>query len=341
MAIDHFAFLIPGNFAEDDPFTGLEQTLDIIQKGEALGYHSAWVRQRHLERGVSSAAVFLSAASQRTTTIQLGSAVIQMGYENPFRLAEDLAMVDVLSRGRLNVGVSTGAPPFGHLLGDLLYDSDPAVVDYSHARVERLARAIRSDALAGDAVAGNAAGAQVPRLQPVAKGLTDRLWYGGGSRRSAGWAGRTGFNLLSGNIVTGEETDDFYVAQAQLIETFRKSWAYARAPRVALGRVILPTDSASAATRRRYAAFAADRHARTLTPQGPRRTLFAPDIVGTADQILSALARDRVLPLVSEFRLELPYDFPHEDYEQIIADFARLIAPSLSGEVAPALARLA
>ncbi len=330
MAIDHFAFLIPGNFVEDDPLTGLEQTLDIIARGERLGYHSAWVRQRHLERGVSSAAVFLAAASQRTTTIELGSAVIQMGYENPFRLAEDLAMVDVLSQGRLNVGVSTGAPPFGHLLGDLLYDSARATIDYSHNRVERLARALRSEPLAADAVAGNAAGAQVPRLQPVARGLTDRLWYGGGSQRSAEWAGRAGFNLLTGNIVTGEGTDDFMVAQTRLIETFRAAWAQARAPRVALGRVILPTDSADSVTRRRYAAFAFDRHARTLAPQGVRRVLFALDIVGTSDEILSRLALDPVLPLVSELRLELPYEFPHEDYEQIIADFAEKIAPRLA-----------
>ncbi len=78
----------------------------LFEVGEALGFHSAWVRQRHLERGVSSAATFLAAASQRTKRIGLGTAVIQLGYENPFRLAEDLATVDVLSRGRLNVGVS-------------------------------------------------------------------------------------------------------------------------------------------------------------------------------------------------------------------------------------------
>lgn len=108
----HVGFLIPGNFAEDDPLTGIEATLDLIARGEALGYHSAWVRQRHLERGVSSAAVFLAAASQRTHRIGLGTAVIPLGYENPFRLAEDLATVDVLSRGRLNIGVSANPPQF-------------------------------------------------------------------------------------------------------------------------------------------------------------------------------------------------------------------------------------
>lgn len=160
--------------------TGLEETLQLIKTGEALGYNSSWVRQRHLERGISSAAAFLAAVTQYTSRIQRGTAVIPLGYENRFRLGEDLATVDVLSRGRLNSGVSANPPPFGALLGDLLYDGDPPQNAYGHARAERLARALRSEPLSPETVAGNAAGAQVPRLQPIARGLTDRLWFGGG-----------------------------------------------------------------------------------------------------------------------------------------------------------------
>jgi alkanesulfonate monooxygenase SsuD/methylene tetrahydromethanopterin reductase-like flavin-dependent oxidoreductase (luciferase family) len=318
-------FLVPGNFAEDDPLTGLEQTLDLISHGEALGFDAAWVRQRHLERGISSAATFLAAASQRTKTIGLGTAVIPLGYENPFRLAEDLATVDVLSKGRLNVGVSANPPQFGDLLGDLLYDCDPSLIDFGHGRAARLARALRSEPLSDQALAGNAAGAQVPRLQPIARGLTDRLWYGGGSLKSAEWAGRNGWHILTGNIVTGEGTDDFLTAQAGLIDRFAANWQGVTSPRIALGRVILPLDSASPAQRQRYRSYAASRHTRTLGPQGPKRTLFAPDIVGSRDEILETLARDPIAQRVSEFRLELPYEFPHDDYIQIVEDFARLI----------------
>ena len=329
----HVGFLIPGNFAEDDPLTGIEATLDLITQGEALGYHSAWVRQRHLERGISSAAVFLAAASQRTRRIGLGTAVIPLGYENPFRLAEDLAMADVLSRGRLNIGVSANPPQFGPLLGDLLHDGDPALVDYGHGRAERLARALRSEPLSNEAVAGNAAEAQVPRLQPIAKGLTDRLWYGGGSLKSAGWAGRNGWNLLTGNIVTGETTDDFLTAQAGLIRRFRDFWAGQAQPRIGLGRVILPLDGADATTRRRYRDFVAARTPRTLAPQGPKRTLFAPDIIGTLDQIAEVLARDPVAATSQEFRIELPYEFAHEDYIHIVETLVQLF-PAV-GDAAP------
>ena len=88
---------------------------------------------------------------------------------------------------------------------------------------KRRARTIESHALADAAISGNAAGAQVPRLQPVARGLRQRLWYGGGSLRSAEWAVQAGFHLLTGNIMTGEQTDDFLTPQTRLIETHRRA----------------------------------------------------------------------------------------------------------------------
>lgn len=321
--IRHIAFLVPGNFDDDDPAQGLEDTLGLIELGERLGYDSAWVRQRHLERGISSAATFLAAATQRVRRIGLGSAIIQLGYENPFRLAEDLSTVDVLSGGRLQVGVSVGPPPFGGLIADYTDAGDG--VDYGYGRAERLARALRSEPLSGERLSGNAAGAQIPRLRPYAAGLADRLWYGVGSQRSAAWAAQEGFNFLSGNIVHGDDIDDFSTAQLRLIERFRRDWTHARAPRLAIGRVILPTDSLPPAKARHYTDFAAARHERTLAPQGERRTLFAPDIVGTSAEVLDALRRDPVIGQVTELRLELPYDFEVGDYAQILADFAALL----------------
>ncbi len=319
MAISHFALLIPGNFAGDDPLPGLEETLGLFQLAEDLGYDSAWVRQRHLERGVSSAATFLAAATQRTQRIGLGTAVIQLGYENPFRLAEDLATVDVLSRGRLNIGVSAGPAPFAHLLPGYIPQWPPEEGRYAPA--EKLARALRSDPLSDRAEAGNAAGEQVPRLQPHARGLTERLWYGGGSGASAAWAGRQGWHLLTGNVITAEESDDFLVTQDRLLATHRANWSGPGPAQVALGRVVLVTDSASPQQRAKYHAFAESRLARTRQPNGPRRTMFLPDIVGSSDQVLAALRADPILPQVAHFRLELPYEFEAADYRQILRDF--------------------
>ncbi|WP_406470629.1 LLM class flavin-dependent oxidoreductase [Streptomyces sp. NBC_01615] len=144
--ISSLAFLTPGNFADDDPYTGLEETLQLFEYGERLGFDGAWIRQRHLEHGVGSAAVFLAAAGQRTERVELGTAVIAIGYESPFRLAEDLALADVLSRGRLQVGFSTGMP-HAELLGDLVYDGDWRSFDLSYGRVARVIDNLRGDYL--------------------------------------------------------------------------------------------------------------------------------------------------------------------------------------------------
>ncbi|MFI1735599.1 LLM class flavin-dependent oxidoreductase [Streptomyces acidicola] len=327
--ITSLALLTPGNFADDDPYTGLEETLQLFEYGERLGFDGAWIRQRHLEHGVGSAAVFLAAAGQRTERIELGTAVIPIGYESPFRLAEDLALADVLSQGRLQIGFSTGMP-HADLLGDLVHDGDWRGFDLSYGRIARVLDNLRGDYLGGpDTVIHSPGNVQRPRLQPHNPDLAHRIWYGGGSLRSAGWAAEAGLSLLTGNIVTGEGTDDFTTAQLNLLAEYRRRLSVDTPTRVALGRVIVPLDSADAPGRARYRAYAASRHERTLAPQGPKRTLFASDVVGTAEQIVEQLAADPVLAEVSELRLELPYEFHREEYEQILHDVRHLVAPEL------------
>jgi alkanesulfonate monooxygenase SsuD/methylene tetrahydromethanopterin reductase-like flavin-dependent oxidoreductase (luciferase family) len=324
-AIKHIGFLTPGNYSDGNPVQGLEQTLQLFGYGEALGFDSAWVRQRHLEPGISSASAFLAAATQRTSIIQLGTAVIPIGYESPYRLAEDLSMVDVLSRGRLNVGLSAGRPLHAELIAPLVFDGEWENLDFTHDRVLRFTSNLRGEHLGDETTTIKTPfGPQRPRLQPYARGLIDRIWYGGGSLRSATWAGANGFNLLISNVTSGEDTDDFFVAQARQLQAYRKA-AKGRG-RVALGRVIVPLDGAGSATRRRYRDYAAGRNERTRSPQGERRTLFAPDVVGTAEEIVERLLADPILAEVDEFRLELPYEFEDDEYRQILDDFVTLIA---------------
>jgi alkanesulfonate monooxygenase SsuD/methylene tetrahydromethanopterin reductase-like flavin-dependent oxidoreductase (luciferase family) len=330
------SFLTPGNYPDDDPYAGLEDTLRLFEYGESLGFDGAWIRQRHLEHGVGSAAVFLAAAGQRTSRIQLGTAVIPIGYESPFRLAEDLSLADVLSRGRLQAGFSAGTPPHADLIGDLVFDGDWRSYDLSYGRITRLIENLRGDFLgAAGTVIHSPGNTQRPRLQPHNPGLIDRLWYGGASIRSVRWAGESGLNLLTGNIVFGDRSDDFGTAQSSLLGEYRRLVDPARPARVAVGRVIVPFDSADRATRERYRQYAASRYERTLSPQGERRVLFAPDLVGPAEEIIDRLRADPVLAQTSELRLELPYEFRRADYEQILHDTVELIAPALGHRPAP------
>ncbi len=128
-------FLTIGLFDPEHPRAGHEATLRLIELGEQLGLDSAWLRHRHLQHGISSRVAVLAAATQRTSRIELGTAVTPLGLENPFRLAEDLATVDVLSGGRLNPGVSVGQPIHYDHLKAHLYPDSADVEDFSYARV--------------------------------------------------------------------------------------------------------------------------------------------------------------------------------------------------------------
>src|SRR4051794_36097299 len=137
--LEKLGFLTIGSFDGADPRAGHETTLQVIELGEQLGFDSAWVRHRHLQYGISSPVAVLAAAAQRTRRIALGTAVIPLGWENPLRLAEDLATVDVLSGGRLNPGVSVGPPMRYDEVREALYPDTADQEDFSYRRVRRLA----------------------------------------------------------------------------------------------------------------------------------------------------------------------------------------------------------
>ncbi len=205
--LEKLGFLTIGLFDEADPAGGHETTLRMIELGERLGFDSAWVRHRHLQYGISSPVAVLAAATQRTRRIELGTAVIPLGWENPLRLAEDLATVDVLSGGRLNPGVSVGPPMHWDDVKAALYPDTADAEDFSYERVLRLLRFVAGEP--ASSFRGTEGIEQFSdRVQPHASGLRSRLWYGGASLRSATWAGEHGMNFLTSSVVRAEESAD-------------------------------------------------------------------------------------------------------------------------------------
>ncbi|MFI6207992.1 LLM class flavin-dependent oxidoreductase [Streptomyces sp. NPDC051041] len=324
-------FLTIGLFDEADPRRGHESTLELIELGERLGFDSAWLRHRHLQYGISSPVTVLAAASQRTRRIDLGIAVTPLGWENPLRLAEDLATVDVLSGGRLNPGVSAGPPMHYDRVKDALYPGTADTEDLGYGRLERLLDAVRGKPVTDFS---GAEGFEVysDRVQPHSPGLGGRMWYGGGSLRSARWAGEHGMNLLTSSVVRAEDPDgpwDFAEIQLSHIRAFRAHHPDGEAARVSQGLVVIPTDSATPGQRARYAEYAARRAARTTSPQGPARLLFAPDLVGTSAEIAERLHAHAAFREVDEVAFALPFTFAHEDYVQILTDMATKLGPAL------------
>jgi alkanesulfonate monooxygenase SsuD/methylene tetrahydromethanopterin reductase-like flavin-dependent oxidoreductase (luciferase family) len=321
-------FLTIGLFDGDDPRPGHESTLRVIELGEQLGFDSAWVRHRHLQYGISSPVAILAAASQRTSRIALGTAVIPLGWENPLRLAEDLATVDLLSGGRLNPGLSVGPPMRWDDVRQALYPDTSELEDFSYERVERLLRMVRGEAVSP--FQGTEGIEEFSdRVQPHSAGLAERLWYGGASLRSAQWAGEHQMNFLTSSVVKAEESEDFAAVQLSHIRTFREHHPAGRAARVSQGLVVVPTDGATSEQRAKYEKYAESRLARTATPQGPQRLMFAPDLVGTSDQIAERLYAHAGFREVDEVAFALPFSFEHDDYVQILTDIATKLGPAL------------
>jgi len=322
-------FLTIGRFDTSDPKPGHEETLEVIERAEHLGFDSVWLRCRHLQPGISSPVAIMAAATQRTRRIELGTAVIPLGLENPFRLAEDLATVDILSGGRVNPGVSVGTPMRYDDYKTALYPDTSDAEDFSKERVLRLLRHLRGEPVSE--FEGTVGIERFTRsIQPHSPGLADRVWYGGGMS-SARWAGEQGINYLTSSVVSIEGTDsfDFATIQAQNIDTYLAHHSRPENARVSQGLVVIPTDSATADQVRRYREYAAGRFERTRTPQGPRGMLFSPDYVGTSDELADQLFDHAGFQRASEAAFALPFSFGADDYQQIINDLAENLGPRL------------
>lgn len=337
--LSRLGFLTIGLYDEHDPGPGHESTLAIIELGERLGFDSAWLRHRHLQYGISSPVAVLAAATQRTTRIELGTAVTPLGWENPLRLAEDLATVDILSGGRLHPGISVGPPMRWDDVREALYPDTAEAEDFGYDRVLRLLRAVGGEPVTGfSGTVGIEAFSD--RVQPHSPGLARRIWYGAASLRSAQWAGETGLNLLTSSVVKAEDPGDgddrsvaghpdFAQVQLAQIRRFRACHPDGERARVSQGLVVVPTDSATSDQRRRYEEYAAARLARTTSPQGPGRLMFAPDLVGPAEEIAERLYAHAAFREVDEVAFALPFTFEHADYVQILTDIATRLGPAL------------
>lgn len=325
----NLGFLTIGVFDGADPGPGHESLLRTIEFAEELGYDSVWLRNRHLQFGVSSPVAVLAAASQRTSRIQLGTAVIPLGLENPLRLAEDLATVDILSHGRLNPGVSVGTPMRYDSFKTALYPETHDIENFSKDRVLRLLAHLRGEPVSDfEGVEGIEVFSR--SVQPHAAGLAERVWYGGGLE-SAVWAGQQGINYLTSSVVTtaGSSSLDFATIQAEQIDAYRAAHVAPERARVSQGLVVIPTDSATPEQVRKYREYAESRFARTLAPQGPRKMLFAPDIVGPSEQIAETLYAHAGFQRADEVAFALPFSFTEPDYLQIVTDMAEKLGPLL------------
>ncbi|MGO3886647.1 MAG: LLM class flavin-dependent oxidoreductase, partial [Mycetocola sp.] len=236
------AFVEHGAVA-DGRSAGLSEGLALVELAEELGYGTAFVRARHLEDYLSSPLTFLAAAAQRTDRIGLGTAVIPLRYEDPIRLAEDAATVDLLSGGRLELGFSGGYAQneavFSPVYGPI---SRPFAEEGEH-RLRRFLDAVSGrQVTTADEHTGFAPAGAPLRVQPEAPGLADRVSYGAGRLASATRAGELGVHLQLSTLSTGRDGSDFETGQLSQIRAYRAARAAVTdAPgHVSVSRMVLP-----------------------------------------------------------------------------------------------------
>lgn len=323
-----FLHLVP--FTEADPAAGLRDALDLFAYAESLGFDSGWVRTRHLQYGAPAPAVMLTALAGVTTTLELGNAVIPLEFENPRRFAEDFAVADLLSGGRLRPGLSVHPPRYAEETNNLVFGEGWRQEDYSYGRIELLLELLRGQPVRelGE-YQGFGGDFDAATVQPQSPGLADRLSYGAGSLRSAAWAGQAGLGLLVSNISSAENgITDFNTAQANQMRAFRAAHPAGEAAHVAQARVVVPLDGASPEQAARYTSYVEARNPRTRGVVG-EKTIIAPDVLGTVEEIVRAYAEDESFALADEVIFELPFELEPADWRHILHQLATRVGPAL------------
>ena len=223
----------------------LLQSIELAVAAEELGADGAYFRVHHFARQLGSPFPLLAACGARTKKIELGTAVIDMRYENPLYMAEDAGAADLIAGGRLQLGISRGSPEqvidgwryFGYVPPDGQTDADMA---RTHAEI--FLETLRGQGFAKPnprPMFSNPTG--LLRVEPHSEGLRERIWWGAGTNATAEWAAKLGMNLQSSTLKIDESGKPFHVQQAEQIRLYREAWKAAgheRTPRVSVSRSI-------------------------------------------------------------------------------------------------------
>ena len=224
----------------------LLQSIDLAVAAEELGADGAYFRVHHFARQLASPFPLLAAVGAKTSRIEIGTAVIDMRYENPLYMVEDAGAADLISGGRLQLGISRGSPE--QVIDGWRYFGYQPAEGETEADMGRRHAKVFLDVLDGHGFAQPNPRPMFPnppgllRLEPHSQGLRDRIWWGAGSNATAIWAAKLGLNLQSSTLKNDETGEAFHIQQAAQIRAYRAAWkeaGHAREPRVSVSRSII------------------------------------------------------------------------------------------------------
>jgi alkanesulfonate monooxygenase SsuD/methylene tetrahydromethanopterin reductase-like flavin-dependent oxidoreductase (luciferase family) len=341
--VKHIGFLSFGHWS-DSPGSAVRsasdsllQSVELAVAVEELGADGAYFRVHHFANQLSSPFPLLAAIGARTSKIEIGTAVIDMRYENPLYMAEDAGAADLISGQRLQLGISRGSPEqvidgWRYLGYQPSEGTDDAGMAREHARVFL-------EVLGGQGFAKPNPRPMFPnppgllRIEPHSAGLRERIWWGAGSRDTAEWAAQQGMNLQSSTLVANDSASGvgtpFHVTQAEHIQAFREAWKAAghrRQPRVSVSRSVFPlVDDRD----RAYFGGRGEDEDQVGYIDERTQAIFGRSYAAEPDKLVEQLGRDEAIAAADTLLLTVPNQLGVEYNAHVVENVLKHVAPAL------------
>jgi alkanesulfonate monooxygenase SsuD/methylene tetrahydromethanopterin reductase-like flavin-dependent oxidoreductase (luciferase family) len=310
----------------------LLQSIDLAVAAEELGADGAYFRVHHFARQLASPFPLLAAVGAKTSRIEIGTAVIDMRYENPLYMIEDAGSADLISRGRLQLGISRGSPEqvidgwryFGYQPGE---GQDDATMGRRHAEVFL-------DLLGGKGFAQPNPRPMFPnppgllRVEPISEGLRERIWWGAGSNATAVWAAKLGMNLQSSTLKNDETGEPFHLQQAKQIRAYREAWkeaGHTRTPRMSVSRSIFAL--VDDRDRAYFGGDQSDDHIGFIDPK--TRAIFGRSYAAEPPALIEQLKQDEAIAEADTLLLTVPNQLGVDYNAHVIEAILKHIAPAM------------
>ena len=310
----------------------LLQSIDLAVAAEELGADGAYYRVHHFARQLASPFPLLAAAGAKTKRIELGTAVIDMRYENPLYMAEDAGAADLIAGGRLQLGISRGSPE--QVIDGWRYFGYVPEEGKSDADMARRHSEIFLDLLRGEGFAQPNPRPMFPnppgllRLEPFSAGLRDRIWWGAATNATAQWAAKLGMNLQSSTLKFDESGKPLHIQQAEQISAYRAAWkeaGHTREPRVSVSRSIFAL--VNDMDRAYFGGSEGEDHFGYIEPE--KRAVFGRTYAAEPDKLVEQLKEDEAIAAADTLLLTVPNQLGVDYNAHVIESILKHVAPAM------------